>query len=222
MKTLHLSILVVIGVTLFIGSVMFLFSSLQNQSHGYVTVQTDTISKNASSIPLCTPNQEQIFDPGPSGFTSLMCPITPRTYVKMLDYSGFDYVCHDKKYNANNYFLNAGHTSSIIYRVYLDVSFSDIFRFAYVDMTNHASFSHHYTMAGSGEGWNYTETLEGVNVSFEPKSEVLWPWGSTLVTAKVLTSSNTKEGSHWLALSPGPCSGGPIFILTVDNASGMN
>lgn len=218
MKTLHLIIIAIAGAVIFAGSVIFLILPLQNQQ-GYMNIQTDTSSKNVSSAHLCTSKQEQIFDPGPSGFTALMCPVTPRTYTGMVNYSGFDDICYDKKYETNNYFLNAGHSGSVIYRVYLDVPFSDIFRFAYVDMKNYASFSHYYTMAGGITGWNYTTTLDGVNVSFEPKSEVLWPWGSTLVTANVSTSSDEKEGSHWVALSPGPCSGGPSFILTVDNAS---
>lgn len=218
MKTLHYSIIVVVGIALIIGSVMFLIMPLQNQQHGYVTVQTDIIS-NASSIPLCTQKQEQTFDPGSSGFNALMCPITPRTYVGKMDYSGFDDVCYDKKYDAINYFLNGGHNSSMSYRIYLDVPFSDMFMFPHVDMTNRASFSHQYTTTGSRVGWNYTETLDGVNVSFEPKSEILWPWSSTLVTARVLTTSDAKEGSHWAVLSPGACGGGPGFILTVDNGS---
>jgi hypothetical protein len=218
MKTLHLATIVG-GVALVIGSVMFLIMPLQNQQHGYVIVQTDTISKNASSIHFCTQKQEQIFDPGPSGFNALMCPITPHTYVGKIDHSGFDDVCYDKKYDATNYFLNAGHNGSISYRIYLDVPFSNIFMFSHVDMTNRVSFSHYYAMVGNSVGWNYTETLDGVNVSFEPKSEMLWPWSSTLVTAKVMTSLDAKEGSHWVVLSPGACGGGPGFILTVDNAS---
>lgn len=217
MKTLYLSIIIVAIFVLFTGIVIFLILPFQNQPHGYMLVQTDTIPKNSSSIHTCTSEQEQLFDPGPSGFTALMCPFEPHMYTKVVDYSGFDDICHDKKYDANNYFLNAGHDGTFAYQIYLDVPISDIFRSPYVDMTNYASFSHYYTMAGGIVGWNYNKTLDGVNVSFEPKSEVLWPWGSTLVTAKISASTDAKGGSHWLVLSPGPCGGGPSFILTINN-----
>ncbi|MBI3639839.1 MAG: hypothetical protein HY223_05935 [Thaumarchaeota archaeon] len=222
MKTLHLSIIVVAGFALFIGSAIFLILPLQSQPGGYMLVQTDTISKNVTSIHTCISKQEQVFDLGPPGFASLLCPISPHTYTKVIDYSGFDNVCHDKKYDAENYVLKAGHNGSITYRIYLDVPYSDIFRFLTVDMTNHASFEHYAPTVDGGGRWNYTETLDGASVFYEPRSEVLWPWSSALVTAKVLTSHDAKEGSHWLILSPGMCSGGPAFILTIDNASRMN
>ncbi|MDE2588608.1 MAG: hypothetical protein KGL95_02935 [Patescibacteria group bacterium] len=203
------AVLAAVGVSLF-------FLSIQMQPHGYMGVQTDAIPQSHNLLNNCT-RQVQTYDPGPLG--GFMCPIMFfQTYTKVNIYSGFDDVCLDSRYGADNYVLKPGHDGSITYTIYPDLPFSYAIQFPHVNMTNDARFSHPFSQKGS-TGWTYTATADGVSVSFEPKSETLWPWSSPQVNTKIHATQDAKSGSYWLLLSPGVCDGGPELILTIDNST---
>ncbi|MDE1763913.1 MAG: hypothetical protein KGH88_06680 [Thaumarchaeota archaeon] len=152
-----------------------------------------------------------------------MCPIMFfHTYTKVDSYSGFDSVCLDSRYSADNYVLKPGHSGSITYTIYPDLPFSYAIQFPHVSITNDASFSHYKPTKGGGAEFTYTDTIDGTSVSFEPISEVVWPWSLPVVTAKMSAATDAKGSSHWLLLSPGVCNGGLGLILTIDNSSGKD
>ncbi|MDE1765850.1 MAG: hypothetical protein KGI27_06195 [Thaumarchaeota archaeon] len=216
MKTLNL--VIITGVIVVVGTVtMIIINTFFHSSPvGLEEYEVDKSMENSSHT--CTQEQTENSDPGPmSGF---LCPIIFfHTYTKMGNNSGFEDVCFDKRYEADNYLLRAGENGSITYTIYPDLSLSDAIKFPHTNMTNYASFSHYMTSNGGRETWTYTNTLPGVGVHYEPKYEMLWPWSSTLVTATIYTNSDAKADSHWLVLAPGVCNGGQAFILTVENSS---
>lgn len=200
-----------------IGTSLF-FLSLQMQPHGYMGVQTDAIPQNGNPVSNCTSKQIKTYDPGPLG--GFMCPIAFfHTYTKVDSYSGFDDICLDSRYNADNYVLKPGHNGSITYTIYPDLPFSYAIQFPHINITNHASFSHYKSTKGGGAEFTYTDTIDGTSVSFEPRSEVLFPWSSPRVTVTMYAAADAKASSHWLILSPGVCNGGLEFVLTMENSS---
>lgn len=216
MKIVHLSILIgsIVGVAI---AVVVIDVYFQRPPHATPILQTDTLQQKDNHT--CTSRQTQGYDPGGTG--GFMCPIFFfDTYVIVDNYSGFDDVCFDKRYRAGNYLLKPGNTGLFAYTVYPNLPLSYAIMLPHINMTNTATFTHYKPLKGGGSDFTYTGTVEGVSVSFDPRYEVLWPWSSSHVTASISATKDAKAGSHWLILAPGPCNGGPGFILTIENSSG--
>lgn len=214
MKIINVTV-VVSAVLAAIGTSLFLLST-HMQPLGYIEVQTDAIPQNGNPVSNCT-KQIRTYDPGPMG--GFMCPITYfHMNTKVDNYSGFDDVCMDPRYGGDTYVLKLGHKGSIMYTLYPDLPFSYAVQVPHVNLTNHVSFSHYKPTKGGG-GFTYTDTIDGVHTTFEPGSEVLFPWSSQHVTLTMYATANAKASSHWLFLSPGVCNGGLGFVLTVENSS---
>ncbi len=66
----------------------------------------------------------------------------------------------------------------------------------------------------------------GINVTFEPKDEVLGFNESATITAIFSIDSDAPQGTYWMQLPPGSCGGSPTFLFTVGdnpyNFSGDN
>jgi hypothetical protein len=55
----------------------------------------------------------------------------------------------------------------------------------------------------------------GVNVTFEPKDEVLGFNESVTVTATFSIDSDAPRGTYWMQLPPGRCNGSPNLPFTI-------
>ena len=52
----------------------------------------------------------------------------------------------------------------------------------------------------------------------QPKGEIFSFNSNYTVLTSFNISSNATSGTYWVSLSPGACSGGPTFLLTVGNS----
>lgn len=208
------NITIIVSATLAIFGMFLFFLSIQPHQHGgHLQDQTDIMPQDGKPINNCT-KEIQAYDPGPTG--GFMCPIMFfQTYTKVDSDSGFDEVCFDKRYRAGNYVFESGYNGSITYTIYPNLPLTYAIQLPHLNMVNHAYFK---STKGGGQ-FTYADTLKGVSVVFEPKSEVIWPWNSPLVTANIYSTRGAETGSHWLFLPPGVCGGGSSIIITILNTS---
>lgn len=217
MKTLRISLIIASVATAAIAVAVIEILFQPAPPGGYPSIQTDTVPHD-SNFHECNPTRLQGLDPGPMG--GFMCPIE-FFYgdARVAGNAGFDEVCYDKRYSAGNYILKAGHEGSITYTIHPYLPPSYAIHLPHWNITNSAHFSHYKPLGGGGVQFTYTDSLPGVWVSFEPRSEVLWPWSTTGLTATIHSDANAQPGSHWVFLPPGVCSGGLGIIVTILNSS---
>ena len=57
----------------------------------------------------------------------------------------------------------------------------------------------------------------GLDVLYDPSSEIITNNGTVIIKATFAVSSDADRGTYWVALAPGNCNGGPLILLTIAN-----
>lgn len=65
-------------------------------------------------------------------------------------------------------------------------------------------------------------THPGIDVAYQPKSEIISNNQTATVTATISSASDAPTGTYWIILSPGQCNGGQVLLLDVANCSDVS
>ena len=113
-----------------------------------------------------------------------------------------------------DYVIGTGGIGNITYTVH--VGSSNIANASIGSVTNYAQF--YYTSQNVTQ-----EDHPGIEVSISPALQYESFNNNYTIDVMLNVSAGAPTGTYWVDLSPGPCFGGPVFLLTIGSApySGM-
>jgi hypothetical protein len=203
MKTLHNPVI--------IGVIFIMFNTIisgpeTTPSHNWKTFPANPITQ---IIPSCVSHIEhQYASAGPPG--DPLCPVANfSASSKILNTTGF-YGIYNYTSNlyTQNYVLEPGHNATMTYLI----SVSWIHNWGQtpeypndINITNDVDFMHDANMHDHPR----------IDVSVDPKSEIIEKNGTALVIIKIAASQDAPHGTYWIHLPPGICTGGEIIVLTI-------
>ena len=165
-----------------------------------------TSPSTSASTSIDTYSSEIIPGPYPQG--TCPAPVYP-VYGTVVGHQGFD------QYNISgltDYVMPASSNGTILYTVHLGVNPFEANSSMENRFYNWAELSH---LSASNAVLN---THPGITISIDPQNETVPFNSSYLVSVRVTAMPSALLGTYMVSLSPGFCSGGPVFLLTIGSS----
>lgn len=112
----------------------------------------------------------------------------------------------------SDYVISQGRTGTIEYTVDTGKTLNPGINVTGMNVTNWVTFSH------TNDTDQISNSHAGINVSIAPASEPFAFNSSYQVTDTLDVLANATTGTYWVSLSPGPCHGSSLFLITIGNA----
>lgn len=243
MKTLHLVILTVSGITLLVILGMYLISNPLHNTYDVVrhapdqNISLSTISQESLPCDLHILNQTMF-----SGYAgSLSCPVMD-VYMssKILNYTGFYDISDtihpsvvvgpdtyigtgqeelDKSGNGRmtaNLILEPGHNATITYNVttsFVKCAGKCPDGMVFPTQLNHTNIAEFIHR----EHNDMSHSHDGLEVRYDPQSETVMDGKTYTLKTTIMASKDVPRGTYWIILTPGNCAGGLLMLLTVSD-----
>ena len=163
--------------------------------------QNQNVAEQKISNASATTTSQYVQKASPGNFPSVTCPLPSyQRHSVILNSSGF------RVFNISrtkDYVIQPGKNGSMQYEVYLAGTSG-----GRANITNWVQFYH------IADQNNTVNSHAGINVSIYPEQESLSGKNYT-VTVNTRVSKQAVQGTYLVIYSPGVCSGGPAFLLTV-------
>lgn len=190
------------------------FVLLSNPQHAAVCVEPSSVSRLESigwieiKRPEYIPVIDETYFSGPGYSCRFIFP-----HLSITNSSGF-HVYNDSE--ITHYALTPGHNGTLTYKIFGTSYglFPPIYSPSKVNVTNSAYF---YYDTGSGRSATELNSLNGVTITYEPKSELVDYDGSSMVTANISANSDAKQGKYGIDFVPGGCAGASWIQLDIVN-----
>jgi streptogramin lyase len=189
------------------------FVSLERPQHSLICVEPSNVQRleslgwtkiiKSTYIPVI----DQLYYSGPGYSCRFIFP-----HLSITNSSGFD-VYNDSEI-TNYTFLPGYATGTITYKIFGPSYGLDppVYSPSKTNVTNGAYL---YYDTASGRVGSETNSLFGVTVSYQPKSEIVNYNDSAAVIASISANSTAKQGTYGIDFVPGGCAGAPFIDLNV-------